>query len=33
MKDLPVRVEEEAGWATEPVRTLWRREKYLSGIE
>jgi hypothetical protein len=30
--DFPVLVGKEAGWATEPVLTLWRREKpYVAG--
>jgi hypothetical protein len=27
--ELPVPNEEEAGWATEPVQTLWKSEKSL----
>jgi hypothetical protein len=27
VKDLPIPIPYEAGWASEPIWTLWRREK------
>jgi hypothetical protein len=32
-KEPPVPIECEAGWATEPVWTLWRRGKYLAPVD
>jgi hypothetical protein len=29
-KELPVSIKKQAGWASEPVITLWRREKSLA---